>query len=150
MCLLLWSVHGSITDWLEVRHITNRIWNCTGKPHEGWVWPVQAQRGNTRTHHDNYGGDARTHQVERFNERVVRWAWLTSLTYCDSLLRILPGPTSSVLPLAETCPCGRLTATLLFSFPPVVALEGADRSGSKRTAESNQVCDLSPHNVTLI
>ena len=59
-------------------------YGIVGKPREGWVWPVQAQRGNTRAHHDNYGGDARTHQVERFNERVVRWAWLTSLTYCDS------------------------------------------------------------------
>ena len=33
-------------------------YGIAGKPREGWVWPVQAQRGNMRAHKDYYGGDA--------------------------------------------------------------------------------------------
>ena len=39
MCVYwLWSVHGSMTEWLEVRYITNRIWNCRQIPcaHKDW------------------------------------------------------------------------------------------------------------------
>ena len=28
----LWSVHGSIREWLEVRYIADRIWNCGQTP----------------------------------------------------------------------------------------------------------------------
>ena len=56
VCLLLCSVHGSIADSLEVRYITNRIWNCR-QPRDGWVWPVKMQRGKMRAHMDYYGGD---------------------------------------------------------------------------------------------
>ena len=32
-------------------------YGIAGKPREGWVWPVQAQRGNMRARKDYYGGD---------------------------------------------------------------------------------------------
>ena len=38
----------------------------------------------------------RWNSMDESKKELVRWAWLTSLTYCDSLLCILPGPTSSV------------------------------------------------------
>ena len=33
-------------------------YGIAGKPREGWVWPVKAQRGNMRARKDYYGGDA--------------------------------------------------------------------------------------------
>ena len=55
----LWSVHGSIREWLEVRYIgiSPTGYGTAGKPRVGWVWPVQMQRGNMSARKDYYGGD---------------------------------------------------------------------------------------------
>ena len=45
------------TRW---RYITNLIWNCR-QPRDGWVWPVEMQRGNMCARRDDYGGDAAKH-----------------------------------------------------------------------------------------
>ena len=56
-------------------------------------------------------------------EELVRWAWSTShmfVTVCCALCQAQPHPCCHL----QSCPCGRLTASSLFSFPPALPLRG--------------------------
>ena len=45
-------------------------YGIAGKPREGWVWPVKAQRGNMRARKDYYGGDAERNSKNPKNQGI--------------------------------------------------------------------------------
>ena len=81
--------------------------------------------------------------------KMVRWAWPTIVNACHSLMCNAPGPTSPVSPLADL-PLWRTDCDFALLNTPCLALAGADRSASRRTAERVQVCDFSSHNVVAL
>ena len=78
------------------------------------------------------------------------WSWYAGpgqqSIACHSLMCNAPGPTSPVSPLADL-PLWRTDCDFAPLNTPCLALAGADRSASRRTAERVQVCDFSSYNV---